>query len=61
MADSKSAGNRLHLHFRRYLLTGLLTVVPLWITFVVFRFVLEQLSQLGLPSVRALARGVETT
>lgn len=39
------------LHFQRYLLTGLLTVFPLWLTYIVFEFVLTQLSKLGAPIV----------
>lgn len=43
--------------FQNYLLTGILTVIPLWITWVVFDFVFGQLSRLGTPWVNALARG----
>jgi uncharacterized membrane protein len=46
------------LHFQRYLLTGLLTVFPLWLTFIVFQFVLTQLSRLGAPLVDAIADGL---
>lgn len=45
-------------HFQRFLITGLLTVFPLWLTWVVFEFVLTQLSKLGAPFVDALARGL---
>lgn len=34
---------------QRYLLTGILSVVPLWITWLVFKFFFVQLSSLGLP------------
>lgn len=44
----------LNLHIQRYLITGLLTVFPLWLTWVVFQFVLLQLSRLGAPGVDAL-------
>lgn len=47
--------------FQNYLLAGILTVIPLWITWLVFSFVITQLSQLGEPWVNALARGLETT
>ncbi|MGA8261964.1 MAG: DUF502 domain-containing protein [Arenicellales bacterium] len=47
--------------FQNYLLTGILTVVPLWITWLVFSFVIAQLSRLGEPWVNALARGLEST
>ena len=46
------------LHFQRYLLTGLLTVFPLWLTFIVFQFVLTQLSRLGAPLVDAIAEAL---
>jgi uncharacterized membrane protein len=38
-------------HIQRYLITGLLTVFPIWLTWVVFEFVLRQLSRLGAPAV----------
>ncbi len=44
------------LHIQRYLLTGLLTVFPVWLTWIVFEFVLRQLSKLGAPVVDAMAR-----
>jgi uncharacterized membrane protein len=47
-----------NLHVQRYLLTGLLTVFPLWLTWVVFEFILLQLSKLGAPAVNALMRGM---
>lgn len=45
-------------HLQRYLITGLLTVFPIWLTWVVFQFVLQQLSRLGSPIVNAIARGL---
>lgn len=48
------------LYFQRYLLTGLLTVFPLWLTVIVFQFVLTQLSRLGAPLVDAIASGLGT-
>ena len=53
MADKH--GTPLFGHLRRHLLAGLLTVVPLWITWLVLRFIFEQLSRYGSPWVRALA------
>ncbi len=44
---------------QRYLITGILTVIPLWITWWVFNFFFSQLSALGAPWVRALARLLE--
>jgi uncharacterized membrane protein len=43
-------------HFRRNTVTGLLTVVPLVITWAVFDFVLGHLAQFGDPLVQWLAR-----
>lgn len=47
-------------HFQRYLLTGLLTVFPLWLTVIVFQFVLTHLSRLGAPLVDAIGAGIGT-
>lgn len=41
---------------RRYLLIGLVTAAPLWVTWLVFDFLLTQLSRLGTPWVNAAAR-----
>jgi len=46
-------------HLQRYLLAGVLTVIPIWITWVVFQFIFNQLSQIGLPWVRALSRTIQ--
>jgi uncharacterized membrane protein len=46
-------------HAKRYLLTGVLTVIPLWFTWVVFDFILGQLSQFGMPWVRALSKNIQ--
>ncbi|MBS1270086.1 MAG: hypothetical protein MAG794_01039 [Gammaproteobacteria bacterium] len=48
-------------NLQNYLLAGILTVIPLWITWVVFKFAISQLSQLGEPWVNALARGLQFT
>jgi uncharacterized membrane protein len=45
-------------HLQRYLLAGVLTVIPLWITWLVFDFVLTQLSRIGIPWVRALSKAL---
>lgn len=49
--------DRKHLipHFQRYLLTGMLTFIPLWVTWIIFEFVLIQLSKLGRPFVSLVA------
>lgn len=41
-------------HIQRFLFTGLLTVFPLWLTWVVFELVLTQLSRVGAPIVDAV-------
>ncbi|WP_455202964.1 DUF502 domain-containing protein [Kaarinaea lacus] len=46
-------------HTQRYILTGVLTVIPLWITWLVFEFFLQQLSNIGRPWVRALAKATQ--
>lgn len=43
-------------HTRRYLIVGVLTAAPLWVTWLVFDFIFSQLSKMGTPWVVALAR-----
>lgn len=54
---SKKSGSRV----QRYLLAGVLTVIPLWITWIVLSFLFRQLSTLGGPWVNALAATVSKT
>src|ERR1700758_1021352 len=49
------------LRFKRYLFTGLLTFIPLWVTFVVFKFVLGMLDDIGAPLVSALLTSYSST
>ena len=42
------------LHIKRYLITGLLTFIPLWVTWLVFKFVLGLLAGIGAPLVEGL-------
>lgn len=42
------------LRVRRYLLTGLLTFLPLWVTWAVFKFVLGLLAGIGAPLVNGV-------
>jgi len=42
------------LYIQRYLLTGLLTFIPIWLTWVVFKSIFSLLSQVNLPWVAAL-------
>jgi uncharacterized membrane protein len=46
------------LNFRRHVLTGLLTIVPLWITGWVMLFLFEQIVRAGRPLVVGLSRAV---
>jgi uncharacterized membrane protein len=50
---------RLSTHVQRYLLTGVLTMIPLWITWFVFRFFLAQLSSVGMFPARALSNALD--
>jgi len=42
-------------HFQRYLFTGVLTIIPILVTVLVFDFFLGVLSNFGKPTVRAIA------
>lgn len=48
-------------HTRRYLLIGVLTAAPLWVTWLVFDFIFTQLSRLGSPWVVALSGALRRT
>lgn len=50
-----------HTHFQRYVITGVLVMIPLWITWLVFSLLFDQLSKFGRPWVRGLSRGLEQT
>jgi uncharacterized membrane protein len=47
-------------HWQRNILTGLLTLFPLWLTFVVFRFVFNVLSGVSAPWVHEVLDGLAT-
>jgi len=47
-------------HLQRYLITGLLTFIPLWLTWVVFKFIFSFLSHVGAPVVAGLFAGLST-
>jgi uncharacterized membrane protein len=42
-------------HLQRYLLAGILTVIPIWFTWIVFDFFFTQLSNVGRPLAQALS------
>ncbi len=46
------------LYIQRYLITGLLTLVPLWLTWLVFKFIFTFLSHVGAPVVAGLFSGL---
>jgi uncharacterized membrane protein len=46
------------LYLQRNLITGLLTFVPLWLTWVVFKFIFSFLSHVGAPIVAGLFAGL---
>ncbi len=48
-------------NLQRYLLTGAVTIIPLWITWLVFTFFLGQLSAFGRPWVLAFSRAIGET
>lgn len=43
---------------RDYLIAGMLTAIPVWITWVIFEFVVTQLSELGRPGAAALSEAL---
>lgn len=46
------------MNIKRYLLGGLLTVIPLWVTWLLFDFIFRQMSRFGVPFVRRLSAGL---
>ena len=44
---------------QRYLLAGILTAIPIWITWLVFEFLFDLLARLGRPGVLILSRALE--
>ena len=44
---------------QRYILTGILTIIPIWVTYLVFEFFLRHLSKIGLPWAKALAETIK--
>ncbi|MES9920576.1 MAG: DUF502 domain-containing protein [Candidatus Thiodiazotropha sp.] len=48
------------LHIRRYLISGIITLIPLWVTWLVFKYIFNQLSKLGSPWARLLSRSIQS-
>lgn len=57
-APNNMRGN---LRIQRYLLTGVLTLFPLWLTYTIFEWVLKKLSDLSAPWLDALLRRIGDT
>ncbi|MBX3699427.1 MAG: DUF502 domain-containing protein [Dokdonella sp.] len=49
------------LHLQRYLFTGLLTIIPLWLTWIVFKWIFALLSEVNLPWITALVNAYPDT
>ncbi|MEW8288298.1 MAG: DUF502 domain-containing protein [Candidatus Thiodiazotropha endolucinida] len=47
------------LHIQRYLISGIITLIPLWVTWLVFKYIFNQLSKLGSPWARMLSRSIQ--
>lgn len=55
--DRPTAGrNKRQPHIVRYLLSGILAIVPLWLTWIIFDFILGQLARIGMPGLQLTAR-----
>ena len=53
-------GKKAHtLHIKRYLLSGVVTLIPLWVTWLIFEYVFKHLSKLGAPWVRVFSRNIQ--
>ena len=47
------------IHTQRNIFAGILTVIPIWFTYVVFKFFFEKLSQVGMPWAEAVSEAVQ--
>jgi uncharacterized membrane protein len=52
MEEKKGGGLRV----KRYLLSGIVTIIPLWITWLLLEFTFRQLARIGQPLVRTLSK-----
>jgi len=48
-------------HFQRYLIAGVLTLGPLWVTWIALRFLFNLFGGIGRPWVRGMARALSTS
>ena len=58
MATEDSTQRTKTSHIRRNILTGTLTIIPLWVTWIVFKVVLTFLSEVGSPWVQAIQQSI---
>lgn len=54
MSETKTSSS----HLRRYLVTGILTIIPLWLTWLVVEFLFRQLAKFGMPWIWALSKAI---
>ena len=54
MAGKKTSG----LNFRRNIIPGIVTIIPLWLTLLLFDFIFGQLSKFGTPVVQTLSKDI---
>lgn len=55
MAENKPRG----LHAKRYLISGFVTVIPLWVTWLVLAFTFHKLSKFGKPLVLTISTNIQ--
>lgn len=56
--DNKKQTDKRSTHIGRYVLIGALTVAPIWVTWLVFEFLLNILAQMGVPLLKGAARAI---
>jgi uncharacterized membrane protein len=45
-------------HLRKYLITGILTAIPIWVTWLLIKFILNLFIDMGDPIIKGIAEGV---
>lgn len=55
MAENKPRG----LHAKRYLISGIVTVIPLWVSWLVLAFTFRQLSKFGKPLILTISTNIQ--
>ena len=46
-------------HIKRYLISGSVTIIPLWVTWLLFEFTFHQLSKYGMPIAKAISKEIQ--